>query len=729
MAYFEDRILGEYALAPEDIKIKIKIEGRHATEEGEISVFESDKDGNIKINFVDLDRWRIEYDNPKADLFHANSANEKKLNYYITRLAPENVNGDAKYLFPSGAGCYPFLPPEIIEAYEAKAEIKTLYLTEGAFKAFYASRFGLPIVGLTSISHYADKRTNAIHKDIARIIKTCGVKNVVMLYDGDCFNISTKALERGEDLAKRPNGFLNSMLRIKDLLEDFNVSVWFAHINSAEAPNKAKGLDDVLVAMRGREQSVVDDCLTLSHPTSLVPKLNVSSFPKKLQGKFNLRSVTEFYGVWSDVIRERPFVFFGTSYQLNEKGEIIKLVPRELKNYMRVGDDYYELIEKPNIFEPSETETIMYPRAKGTISDDYGKDAFKHIDKYKAFINFPSNTNYQRVINNCYNLYNPIKHEPRVGAFPYTQQFLLHYFGEQIDLGLDYLTIIYKYPTETLPILCLVSAERGTGKSTFCNWLRDIYGNNVAYIGNTEFESQFNGAFTSKLICAIDETSLDNKRTTEKLKMLSTAKKINSQRKGKDFEEVDNFTKYILCSNNETNFIYTDENEVRFWVRKLKPLENDNPELLKYLHNEIPHFLQYLQERKIVHPKQTRAWFAFDLLKTDALKQMFEAQKPQAQKIIEKYVTEIFEDFDIKDEFIINETQLIDRLPALRKHESKLRDIILLRMRADITRDKNGKPSPRRYAIPYFNDITGEIAWHRYCCRAFVFKRADFIKD
>ena len=111
MAYFEDRILGEYSLTPEDIKIKIKIEGRHATEEGVISVFESDKDGNIKINFVDLDRWRIEYDNPEADLFHASTANNKKLNYSIIRLAPENVNGDAKYLFPSGAGCYPFLPP------------------------------------------------------------------------------------------------------------------------------------------------------------------------------------------------------------------------------------------------------------------------------------------------------------------------------------------------------------------------------------------------------------------------------------------------------------------------------------------------------------------------------------------------------------------------------------------------------------------------------------------
>ena len=49
---------------------------------------------------------------------------------------------------------------------------------------------------------------------------------------------------------------------------------------------------------------------------------------------------------------------------------------------------------------------------------------------------------------------------------------MLHIFGDQYELGLDYLQILYTMPQQKLPILLLVSEERNTGKSTILNFLR-----------------------------------------------------------------------------------------------------------------------------------------------------------------------------------------------------------------------------------------------------------------
>jgi hypothetical protein len=51
-------------------------------------------------------------------------------------------------------------------------------------------------------------------------------------------------------------------------------------------------------------------------------------------------------------------------------------------------------------------------RQKSTISDDHGKNFHKHIAKYEDFINYPDHVNFQRVMDGCFNVYNPLEHEP-----------------------------------------------------------------------------------------------------------------------------------------------------------------------------------------------------------------------------------------------------------------------------------------------------------------------------
>ena len=111
-------------------------------------------------------------------------------------------------------------------------------------------------------------------------------------------------------------------------------------------------------------------------------------------------------------------------------------------------------------------------RIKQTIIDDFGKKQLENVPKYKIFINFPSNIDYKRVINNCYNLYYPISHEPQEGQWENIKTLFKHIWQEQYEYGLDYVQIMYQYPLQILPILCVVSKENATGKSTFLYYTR-----------------------------------------------------------------------------------------------------------------------------------------------------------------------------------------------------------------------------------------------------------------
>ena len=130
-----------------------------------------------------------------------------------------------KYDFPKGAKTQPFLPPSLVKVWEKKQKIITLVLTEGYFKAMSGDINGLYIVGLSSISHYKEKETEMMYTDVLRIIKDCKVENIIILYDGDAKNISTKDLEAGRDLRRRPHGFIRSAIKVRELLKDFGVDV------------------------------------------------------------------------------------------------------------------------------------------------------------------------------------------------------------------------------------------------------------------------------------------------------------------------------------------------------------------------------------------------------------------------------------------------------------------------------------------------------------------------
>jgi hypothetical protein len=302
----------------------------------------------------------------------------------------------------------------------------------------------------------------------------------------------------------------------------------------------------------------------------------------------------------------------------------------EERLYYRIGTTYYRNISIP-MADGTELERLCQWSAEA-IKLDHGKDALnntKIVKKLDSFVLIPSHLEYQRVIKNkYYNKYAPMPFVPYDNGMPiHSLDFVKHIFGDQFEIGLDYLKILLEKPIQQLPILCLISKERATGKSTFVNWLRMIFGSNMTLIVNDNFGSQFNADWATKLIIAMEETLLNKKEDSERFKNLSTAKYSKVESKGVDRQETEFFGKFILCSNNEDNFIYLDKDEIRFWVRKIGIPTNVDSDILQKLTNEIPSFLYFLRQRPMFVTKQTRMWFTPAQLKTTALERLKRANQ------------------------------------------------------------------------------------------------------
>lgn len=397
--------------------------------------------------------------------------------------------------------------------------------------------------------------------------------------------------------------------------------------------------------------------------------------------------------------------------------------------YLRVGTTYYKIIEKPQI--SGDKISILVRWNRETIISDHGKTYVSSIPKYDGFCCIPSHLEYRKIIETFYNMYNEIPHQPAEvnlstdvlkEKIPFSLQFMEHIFGEQLELGLDYIKILLEKPTQMLPILCLVSKERSTGKSTFIKWLKSIFGLNMTYIKGDSFSSQFNSDWTSMLIVAIDEVFFDKKEITERLKYLSTTDKDKKEAKGKDREEVEFFGKFILCSNNEDNFIQIDENEIRFWIIKVKSIKTENTDFLKNLIREIPYFLRFLMQRPFFSQKQTRMWFTNSEIRTKALQKLVWKNNNKLESRIIELLYEFFESTEDQEiQFVPQD--LFNMLGKMfRNHYWTVNDIRKLLKEI-------WKLEPQKNSLAYIRydiDYSGTFCQQNKIGRFFTLKR-DFI--
>lgn len=343
--------------------------------------------------------------------------------------------------------------------------------------------------------------------------------------------------------------------------------------------------------------------------------------------------------------------------------------------FVRVGTTLYKIVNQPRLNGGYVKKRIVWNNE--TLRQDYGKDYLANVPKYDGFCTVPDHVNYRQLIDNFLNLYEPIGHQPKEGDFSHIQALLHHIFGEQYELGVDYLQLLYLHPIQKLPILLLVSEERNTGKSTFLNFLKAMFRNNVTFNTNEDFRSQFNSDWAGKLIIVVDEVLLNRREDSERLKNLSTTLSYKVEAKGKDRDEIAFFAKFVLCSNNERLPVIIDPGETRYWVRKIHHLENDDTHFLQKLIEEIPAFLYFLQHRTLTTQNVSRMWFSPKQTETAALLKIIRCNKSKYEVEAAELIKEIMECMEIDSfSFCLNDLLILLNLSQVRIDKHWLRKIV-----------------------------------------------------
>lgn len=121
------------------------------------------------------------------------------------------------------------------------------------------------------------------------------------------------------------------------------------------------------------------------------------------------------------------------------------------EQFIRVGTTLYKIVIQPSLSGGYIKKRI--PWNIETLRQDYGKDYMASVPKYDGFCTVPQHLDYQPVVGKFLNLYEPISHKPMQGTFPYIESLVHHIFGEQYELGMDYLQLLYLQPVQKLPIL------------------------------------------------------------------------------------------------------------------------------------------------------------------------------------------------------------------------------------------------------------------------------------
>ncbi|MCH3881710.1 primase-helicase family protein [Tenacibaculum aquimarinum] len=390
--------------------------------------------------------------------------------------------------------------------------------------------------------------------------------------------------------------------------------------------------------------------------------------------------------------------------------------------FIRVGTDYYKICNVPLLSGDFVKTLIKW--TKGEIITDNGKDFLESIKKYDGFVTMPDHLNYKKEINLFYNQYEEINHELKHGEFKKTEKFLKHIFGAQYELGLDYLSILWRQPIQILPILCLVSNSRNTGKTSFLNWLKLLFQGNMTINKNEDFRSRFNSDWASKLIIAIDEVLLDRREDSERIKNLSTANSYKIESKGKDKVESNFFGKFILCSNNEENFIQIDSNEIRYWVIKVNSFKEEDVDMLKKLNREIPQFLYFLNTRKIKTERKTRMWFTKQQIHTPALDKVVKGNKTY----LSQEIREILLDDFIKYEVDVLKYTATDLLEEFNKGFKTTRSKVAKSLKEDYNLEsKNG--SYQKYFFSLNIAQKKIVDFETKKGRYYEFKKEDFINE
>ena len=448
------------------------------------------------------------------------------------------------------------------------------------------------------------------------------------------------------------------------------------------------------------------ESLPLSTTYLVIPDRALTKLPPRHPlSKFTCLSILKFKGNFNACMS-----FITLKYQSKE-------IP-----YIRVGTDYFKVIYKKDRYGlPRRTIKAW---KKETITLDHTSSILTHIARFDDFCIEPDNVHFEQMIENLYNLYAEFTHKPHptpvtTDQIPASLTLIHHIFGEQYEMGLQYMKVLYQCPRQALPVLSLLSSERETGKTTFINWLNMIFGDNYVQIGPEDLGKAFNSHYASKNIIAIDETLIEKTAAGEKLKSLATAKSITVDHKFVANYMLPFFAKIILCTNKVLDFMRIDDEEIRFWVRRVPHIAKKNTAMEEQLAQEIPMFLRYILDCVPMPDfSHSRMVFTAGQISNQYLDQVKEESRSTLYKELSIAFTNLFNEWTTYTEFHCTPTDIKKKFFASEHNISASYIHKVLRDEFKLTPNANS-----RYR-PFNADMPGSVVG-----KYFIIPRDLFLKN
>lgn len=332
--------------------------------------------------------------------------------------------------------------------------------------------------------------------------------------------------------------------------------------------------------------------------------------------------------------------------------------------YIRVGTDYYKIVDEYNP-QFGYTTKKLTSWNKDTLITDHGKEILSEIPLFDGFTIVPDNKMHREFIDKNYNLYAPMPHiaASASGQFPTIKALMHQVWGawhDQTHLGYRYIQALYQHPDKILPVVVLVSKERHTGKTTFLNFLNLLFGDNYTMIQPEYITDSFNASYATKNIIGIDEAVFDKSHVFERIKSLSTAKSIVVNQKNVKTYSIPFYGKLVITSNREDDFMRIDQEENRFWVRKIPVFDKMIPDMELRMMEEVPAFLYYLETLPSLSWDKSRMLFTQEEIWTPFLENVKEQSRSGIEKELEQCIEEYFLSTE-RREFYASSSELKDK--------------------------------------------------------------------
>lgn len=536
----------------------------------------------------------------------------------------------------------------------------------------------LPIINITSTNDwFIDEYSSKPNKQLQELFNNIKPEALFLLMPPECLN---KKWRDGYDY------FLHAHKWKKIAKEIYTSSIG---INSVKrfyiktfkyrVASNVKSFLDYAIQMGdeeiNKELKNIKDASDFSHLE--LTDSESQTIKEELDNLFGCGTPDQCYRVFKEQIGTNKFTYRNIYYRY-QRGEVKRLKHMHADRFIKIRDKFIYVNRKTLRNGIRSTELTKYDKSE--LQYNYGASFLNEIERYDDVILEPLRPDeYKRTIHKTidhqtykyYNIYEPLSIVPAEEATPNDFPHILNYIkhitqgevslddkpirGQKFSIMMDWLRIAYRYPKAKLPMVILVSKERGTGKSTLLALLQQIFGDNSTVTNMSDLLGKFNAHNGHKTMVCLEEVKMEGDKDVhmDRLKDMITGFSLYLEPKGLPKFQISNYARYVAVSNHEHNIMKIDEvTEDRFFVMKVPSLEGKrDPDFQDKMFKEIPQFLRYLLDSDITHSKKLtngefkgegRLWFSQETLKTEEFHKINQHSKTFLEKDITEYIKDIF---------------------------------------------------------------------------------------